>query len=224
MIFDIVSFEELDLKENPWGQRMDYVEKGVIGFREKFMQIFPGKFAKDQLYVSMKRQWPLNQLDDLQQYIETEVKHDTDGIIFTPLSMKYILGTCKEILKWKPIELNSVDFLALKINSKIYLTISHSQIGSNKSSRTPTDVVISGLEGDFEAIDNLDHKVLECSFDRESNAWKPFRIRTDKVNSNAYRTFIGVWESIDDDISFRKLSDMFKTWNPLDWLDVRKRN
>jgi mRNA-capping enzyme len=39
-----------------------------------------------------------------------KLEHENDGLIFTVDLCPYYPGTCEEILKWKPIELNSIDF------------------------------------------------------------------------------------------------------------------
>ena len=42
----------------------------------------------------------------------TQIAHETDGLIFQPADKTdfYSPGRCEDILKWKPPELNSVDF------------------------------------------------------------------------------------------------------------------
>lgn len=44
-----------------------------------------------------------------------KLEHDNDGLIFTIDEVPYYPGTCEQILKWKPIELNSIDFVLVKI-------------------------------------------------------------------------------------------------------------
>ncbi|MBQ2746790.1 MAG: hypothetical protein IJF35_03670, partial [Clostridia bacterium] len=38
--------------------------------------------------------------------------HDCDGLIFTPVRDPYTIGTSFKLLKWKPLEFNSADFLS----------------------------------------------------------------------------------------------------------------
>ncbi|CAO3686305.1 unnamed protein product [Rhizopus stolonifer] len=39
-----------------------------------------------------------------------KLKHKSDGIIWTPVKYPYTSGACEKLLKWKPPELNTVDF------------------------------------------------------------------------------------------------------------------
>jgi mRNA guanylyltransferase len=36
--------------------------------------------------------------------------HENDGLIFTVDKCPYYPGTCKEIIKWKPPHMNTIDF------------------------------------------------------------------------------------------------------------------
>ena len=214
LIFDIVQFEEINFIHNDWDTRMDYVSKGCIEFRDMWQKKEPEKFENEDFRVSIKRQWPLNQLEDLQYYVEHSVLHKTDGIIFTPLSMPYIMGQCDKILKWKPIELNSSDFIALEHNGVVYLAVRISYPKNAMSSNKPpyADIPVSILDGDPSTIlDGIDKKIVECSFDVESKGWFPLRIRTDKTTPNAYSTFVKICVSIKDDITVEKLERIFGT-------------
>ena len=43
--------------------------------------------------------------------ISQRLSHYSDGLIFTPVRDAYRSGTCPKMLKWKPAELNTVDFV-----------------------------------------------------------------------------------------------------------------
>lgn len=45
-------------------------------------------------------------------YIKS-LPHENDGIIFNNEEKNYVFGTNDGYLKWKPIELNTVDFLGI---------------------------------------------------------------------------------------------------------------
>ncbi len=47
-----------------------------------------------------------------------QLMHETDGLIFQPAGPNdyYMLDTCPGVLKWKPPEMNSIDF-----KCKVYL-------------------------------------------------------------------------------------------------------
>jgi len=40
-----------------------------------------------------------------------KLRHENDGLIFTKEECPYYPGTCEEIIKWKPKELNTIDFI-----------------------------------------------------------------------------------------------------------------
>ena len=60
-------------------------------------------------------------LDINTEFLYTNIKnnldHDNDGIIYTMNDCPYYPGTCQEIIKWKPQDMNSVDFWLKKITS-----------------------------------------------------------------------------------------------------------
>lgn len=44
--------------------------------------------------------------------------HPSDGIIFTPVKLPYVTGTCPMLLKWKPPHLNTVSWLTPGLMAK----------------------------------------------------------------------------------------------------------
>ncbi|KAG0436305.1 mRNA-capping enzyme subunit alpha [Dictyocoela muelleri] len=49
-----------------------------------------------------------------------------DGLIFTPVNYPYVMGKCDRFWKWKPPELNTVDFI-IRINDFIELVLIHNE-------------------------------------------------------------------------------------------------
>ncbi|WAR17966.1 MCE1-like protein [Mya arenaria] len=112
-----------------------------------------------------------------------------DIIKFEP----YHPGRCKETLKWKPPELNSVDF-------KMVIKMDAGGEGMLASKRAL--LYVTGLEQPFSEmkytkdLKELDKKIIECCFDPTTNAWKYMRVRTDKSFPNHYTTAVAVCDSI----------------------------
>ena len=63
----------------------------------------------------------LNKLIAKNKQGQNKLQHENDGLIFTMDACPYYPGTCPEILKWKPLELNSIDFsLGEEVNKNTY--------------------------------------------------------------------------------------------------------
>jgi hypothetical protein len=124
--------------------------------------------------------------------------------------MTYEWGTCEKILKWKPISLNSVDFVALWHSGVLYLATRF--IHPKGATQQTEDIPLSVLDAqdDDGYLETLDRAIVEAAFDEASAAWRPLRIRTDKQTPNPYTVFKSVYDSIKDNVSFEDLVDRFR--------------
>lgn len=58
----------------------------------------------------MKDMFDIKDVKGIFECIIPKLQHMNDGLIFTMNKAPYYPGTCFEILKWKPANLNTVDF------------------------------------------------------------------------------------------------------------------
>jgi hypothetical protein len=122
--------------------------------------------------------------------------------------MPYERGTCTNILKWKPVELNSADFIGQWRRGSLYIAARMTYSRDRKDDFA--DIPVAILDGDDQRyLQSLDGAVLECVYDDESAGWKPLRIRTDKERPNEYRVFVSVYETIKEGISREYLEREF---------------
>jgi mRNA-capping enzyme len=198
---------------------MDYAKYGIVAFRNKYFDNNPQEIGNEDFDIEEKKQWDMSDIMDLKRFSESpDIDHNTDGVIFTPVEEKFHSGRFDLMLKMKPIELNSVDFRASWKDGVCYLSV------TNRLQKEIEFVPISIL--DF-ANDELkqslpEGSILECVMDITqqdidndpegcwfSKGWKPLRIRQDKGDPNIYSTFVGVFKSIKDDISYETIHEMF---------------
>ncbi|CAE7472850.1 CGT1 [Symbiodinium natans] len=72
-------------------------------------QLLALRESSDNVQLMLKDFFELWQLGDVTA-IAAELPHGTDGLVFTPVMVPYAPGTCPALLKWKPAEMNTVDF------------------------------------------------------------------------------------------------------------------
>lgn len=123
------------------------------------------------------------------------VPHKNDGLIFTAINQSYILGTNPHIIKWKPPELNTIDFVIKRDKSSYIL---------NTSSNNRTLEKFGEIELDPEQerlVDNSSGSIAECCFDQTRQKWKVLKFRNDKEFANNTRVAKNVWKSIEDHVT-----------------------
>ncbi|XP_031639338.1 mRNA-capping enzyme-like [Contarinia nasturtii] len=115
--------------------------------------------------------------------------HEPDGLVFQPSADPYIPGQCFDVLKWKPLNMNSVDF-KLKIHTESAGIVTR-KVGYLYVGRLQKPFATIKLSKDLNKYDN---KIIECKF--ENNEWVFMRERTDKSYPNSFNTARAICESI----------------------------
>ncbi len=128
------------------------------------------------------------------------LKYKTDGLIFTPVSDPVMIGTHENMFKWKPLEKNTIDFLAKwdQRGSKWNLyVLEKGQLVFE--SEVPLHLVPPG-------INITENAIVECEykFKESPRWWKPLNIRTDKSHPNNRRTFYNTLTNIKEDIQMKE--------------------
>uniref|UniRef100_A0A4W6EIA2 mRNA-capping enzyme n=1 Tax=Lates calcarifer TaxID=8187 RepID=A0A4W6EIA2_LATCA len=124
----------------------------------------------------------------------SQVSHEVDGLIFQPCG-RYKPGRCDDILKWKPPNLNSVDF-RLKI-TKVG--------GEGLLPQTVGLLYVGNYDRPFakmkatKELKQYDNKIIECTF--ANNSWVFMRQRVDKSFPNSYDTAMAVCKSIQEPVT-----------------------
>ncbi|XP_067007621.2 mRNA-capping enzyme [Anabrus simplex] len=192
LAYDIIKFEGGDVGKAAFCPiRITCIDKEIIQARHMAMK--DGRINKqaEPFSIRIKQFWDITQAGNLlSEKFSKNLSHEPDGLIFQPAKDPYVAGRCDEVLKWKPVSLNSVDF-KLKIVTEDGAGILPRKVGQ---------LFVGGLDRPFASIKiskilrELDNKIIECRF--ENNQWVFMRQRTDKSFPNSYDTAMAVCNSI----------------------------
>lgn len=201
LIYDIIKFDGHDVSTNAFcPTRLQIIDFEIIKPRHR--AIINGSLNKDlePFGLRLKQFWPIIQASNLlgEKFAAT-LAHEPDGLIFQPAKERYVPGRCDDVLKWKPLDMNSVDF-KLKIVQ---------QTGEGIVTTKICELYVGQMKTPFakmkftNAMKEFDNKIIECKF--ENSQWKFMRVRTDKSWPNSYTTAQAVCGSIKHPVTKERL-------------------
>ncbi|RKO94432.1 hypothetical protein BDK51DRAFT_34431 [Blyttiomyces helicus] len=134
-----------------------------------------------------------------------------DGFIFTPVNEPYPKrAKWMNLLKWKPLEMNSIDFcVQLSARDASYQTW-NLFVGDNAHNIIPFEpcrkiTVPNTNPFAFRNANDKMYKIVECVWDCSQKTFIPLKERTDKKHANFKTVAMDVWLSINDPVH---LSDL----------------
>ena len=168
-----------------------------------------GKFIKkitkiktDVVKIKLKRFFVKNDMLELvNQYIPL-LSYKTDGIVFTPVNGGVRIGTHETMFKWKPRDMNTIDFqLKWRGNNKWGLYIQDRGIL----------IFQSELQHEHGNPWLIEDNIVECKYmiDDRIPWWMPVGIRTDKHHPNNRRTFYRTLVNISENIHLEEFIKIF---------------
>lgn len=167
------------------------------------------KSTSNTVNIKVKEFYDFNEFD---KFVDIYNKSDNnDGIIFMPENLPVISGTQYSMLKWKPREKHTFDFLIKETNYGFDSFIFH--MGNFKQfakihSNTPEGR--SFIEKTKELKNYKNECILECSFDKKTNNFCPVLIRTDKTHPNSLRTIERTLFNITENIEISDFMNIYE--------------
>lgn len=111
LIYDIIKFDDHNIGKEPFVERLKCIKKQLIDPRIKAMEEGIIHRPSEPFSVRNKEFWPIKHSASLLgEKFAKSLLHEPDGLIFQPAEQPYQAGVCPDVLKWKPLNLNSVDF------------------------------------------------------------------------------------------------------------------
>ncbi|XP_059617366.1 mRNA-capping enzyme [Phlebotomus argentipes] len=203
LVYDVVRFEDEDLGKMPfYPTRLKCIEEDII--KPRYDAFRKGLIDKNREPFSVRHKmfWDVTQARALlaPKFAKT-LSHEPDGLIFQPSLDPYHPGQANAVLKWKPLDMCSVDF-KLKIAEESGMGILKRKVGMLYVGQLTTPFAQIKFT---KALKDLNNKIIECKF--ENNAWVFMRERTDKSFPNSYNTAVSVCNSIQQPVTTEMLLD-----------------
>ncbi|KAI8356142.1 mRNA capping enzyme alpha subunit [Choanephora cucurbitarum] len=225
LLFDCLCIEGIVLVSRGLMSRLGYLKNDVIRPHQNMVHKNPHVKRQLPFLVEFKEQQFTYHLDVVFNEIIPNLKHGNDGLIFTSVEAPYSMGTCDKMLKWKPLNENSIDFKVTLLfpggslpgvkdftaKPRIDLLVWH---GGNDY-RFFAELGITDEEWQTQFRDRpnyMDGKIVECNYDPElqeklnlKSPWRFMRYRDDKPDGNHISTVENVLKSINDAVSQEEL-------------------
>jgi mRNA guanylyltransferase len=208
LLFDALMVDGKLLVDRAYTSRLGYLREIVLKPYLAYLKLKKDLREVDLGFeIRQKKVEPCYKLDRVFKDV-VEYNHSNDGLMFTDSEAKYSFGTCETMVKWKPPEENTVDFLVQvrKSNAqdKYYIMINH----GNKGYQIESEFVF-GQDLDKVKGQQLNGRIIECKYDKNwPFNWRFSRFRDDKAEANHVSTFQKVLKSIEDNVTKEKLLEI----------------
>ena len=136
-------------------------------------------------------------------------EHPSDGYIFVPLDEAYpIRAKWATLLKWKPNDLNTIDFSVQKSQNYGSTETWNLLVTDTTGSLVPFEKLPSTQVDVSVGAPFLDGSIVECGWDVERKQLLPIKTREDKNRPNFKAVALDIWQSIHEPVSIKDLQSL----------------
>jgi hypothetical protein len=136
---------------------------------------------------------------------------DNDGVIFMPENLPVISGTQYSMLKWKPENKHTFDFLIKESEIGLQAFVFHMsnlKLFANIYFNTNEGKIF--IENSKKLNNYKNECIIECTFDKKTNNFTPILIRTDKTHPNSLRTIERTLFNINENIQLEEFINLLQ--------------
>ncbi|KAJ6249682.1 mRNA-capping enzyme [Anaeramoeba flamelloides] len=135
----------------------------------------------------------------LESFIQS-LNHFVEGLVFTSLPQSYSSELVGNVLKWKPIYLNTVVFMLRDHSGTENLTVGLFLL-KDEQEKQVAEISFENLKSKYKYL----NRFVECQYNLLSKKWKIIRSRKGKNHPQNYETFLKIQKSIDHYVSNSEL-------------------
>lgn len=208
LVFDALLVNGRCIVRDPLPARLKCVQNDVIAP----LQAALGADEPQRQYpfrLEMKKMWKPYAIAEILEMEIPKLRHGNDGLIFTPVAEPYVSGTCHTLFKWKPSEMNTVDFrlvvngAAARAGERYELHVATRDTHRFFAHHAPAAT-----------LDSLDGAIIECRYVPPRGGddvaapraqWEMVRVRRDKSSANNENVVDKILASIRDNVTAAQL-------------------
>jgi hypothetical protein len=154
--------------------------------------------TKSDIPLKIKLFYPLRDFDDYVKHVVPEIRHGTDGYIFTPENSPVLSGTHYRMFKWKEQMKNTVDFQVEK--DRLRLSKGNTTVG------VPDKLV--DVNSELAKRIRKGPCIVECRY-VSPQKWTPILIREDKSHPNNVLTYTKTLFNIEENIQIFEFNQVY---------------
>ena len=110
LVFDCLVLDNKDMRERTLDKRLGYFKEAVYKPYDALFRKYPEEKQFQAFAIQMKDMQYSYGIEMMFRTVLPNLRHGNDGLIFTRCNTHYQSGTDPHILKWKPVEENTIDF------------------------------------------------------------------------------------------------------------------
>lgn len=110
LVFDCLVLDNKDMTERTLDKRLGYFKEAVYKPYDALFRKYPEEKQFQAFNIQMKDMQYSYGIEMMFRTVLPNLRHGNDGLIFTRCNTNYKSGTDQHILKWKPVEENTIDF------------------------------------------------------------------------------------------------------------------
>ena len=156
----------------------------------------------------VKKFYPFSEINDFIDNVYSKSTNN-DGLIFMPEMLPVISGTQYSMLKWKPENKHTFDFLIKENEKNLEAFVFH--MGNISPFAKIHENTEDGKEFILKTKELNEYKdgcIVECNFNKDKNNFVPILIRTDKTHPNSLRTVERTLFNITENIQLQDFKDI----------------
>lgn len=202
LLFDTIFCQGLCYVYNPYLERLQVAWQHFV---------YPLRMEptenKNPVKVFLKDFFEVDQIEFIWGSLKEKLPHECDGLIFTSNEAQYEIGSNRNILKWKPPELNSIDVAVFPTEQQGVFRLFTKGIELDKFAEIRVHD-----EATVKTLNESPGTIAEIVGNEDS--WKIHRIRSDKLHPNNSSVTRAIVSSIQENVTFEDLVEIFCRKNP----------